>query len=480
MWSSRLFYLMGCWVLILGCAQFVPLFVALATRDQSAATGFLASIMVCLMVGGCLFLGFRSSPRMKVRRLTILLPLVGAASLAVCTGLPFLFIFPELGFVPAIFEGVSLITTTGASAYEGAYQGRLAIILWRATAAWIGGFVGISTVLSILTAINSGGLQLHRSPLPYGDSVVGYPRLKSVALTIAPLYLLATLVCCSLLMLSGFPLLDALMFAMATISTTGIAPTGGHTIAGTGPQLVVAVFMLISMLNWDVVYARIRGMSAKHPQGAETKSLLIVFGIGVLLLMLLAFPFSANGFWHAVFSTLSALSTTGFVPEGFVLSQAGATTGGIVFAILACLGGAVASTSGGLKQLRLIIVYKLGRAEIDRLAHPHGVKSLKFQSFSIEQGDVEAVWLLLGAFVVVLIAGSLALAIMGVDFQSSLAMSISALTSSGPLVNLLDPYFSGFSGLTEVDYMILLVLMLIGRVEATLFLVLFARAFWRG
>ncbi len=480
MWSSRLFYLMGCWVLILGCAQTLPLVVALATGDQIAATGFLSSVMVCLMVGGCLFLGFRTSPRMKVRRLTILLPLVGAVSLAVCAGMPFLFIFPELGVIPAFFEGVSLITTTGASAYEGAFEGRLAITLWRVTAAWIGGFVGICTVLSILTATNSGGLQLHRSPLPYGDSVVGYPRLKSVAQTIAPLYVLATLVCCSLLMLFGYPLSEGLMLAMATISTIGIAPTGGHTIAGTGPQFVIAVFMVIGMLNWDVVYARIRGMSTKHPQGAETRSLLIVFCIGFSILVLLAFPFSASGLWHAVFSALSALSTTGFVPDEFALSQAGAATGGIVFAMLACLGGAVASTSGGLKQLRLIIIYKLGRAEIDRLAHPHGVKSLKFQGFSIEQGDVEAVWLLLGAFVLVLIAGSLALAVMGVDFQSALAMSISALTSSGPIVNLLDPYFSGFSGLTEVDYVILLILMLIGRVEATLFLVLFARAFWRG
>lgn len=480
MWSSRLFYLMGCWVLILGGAQLVPLLVAVAQQDQPAASGFLASIMVCLMVGGCLFLGFRSSPRMKVRRLTILLPLVGAISLALCAGMPFLFIFPELGFVPALFEGVSLITTTGASAYEGAYEGRLSVTLWRVTAAWIGGFVGISTVLSILTAMNSGGLQLHRSPLPYGDSIVGYPRLKSVAITIAPLYSLATLICCSLLMLSGLDLLQALMLAMATISTVGIAPEGGHTIGGTGAQLVVAVFMLISMLNWDVMYARLRGMTTKHPQGAETRSLLIVLGAGVLVLVVLAFPFSPSGLWHAVFSALSALSTTGFVPDDYALSQAAAVTGGIVFAFLACLGGAVASTSGGLKQLRLIIVYKLGRAEIDRLAHPHGVKSLKFQNFSIDQGDIEAVWLLIGGFVLTMIAGSLALAIMGVDFQAALAMSISALTLSGPLVNLMDPYFSGFSGLTEVDYIILLVLMLIGRVEATLFLALLARSFWRG
>jgi Trk-type K+ transport system membrane component len=480
MWSSRLFYLIGCWVLILSAFQAVPFIAAAAFRETAAASGFLSAMMICLLVGGALFLGFRSSLPIKVRRLTILLPLVGACSLALTAGLPFFFIYPDLGFIPAFYEGMSLITTTGTSAYEGAFEDYLSIRLWRALASWVGGFIAICTSLSILTALNSGGLQLHRSPLPYGDSTVGYPRLKSVAQTIAPIYLLATLVCCGLLMLAGNPFLHAVMLAMATVATAGIDPVGGHVVTGTGTQLVVAIFLLIGMLNWDVLYARVRGMTAKHPQGAETRSLLIVLGVGVLMLVVLAFPFGTKGLWHAVFSAISSLSTSGFQPDNFVLSHDGAVTGGIIFALLACLGGATAGTTGGLKQLRLHIVYFLGRAEIDRLAHPHGVKGLKFQNFSIERGDIEAVWLLIGGFVLTLIAGCLALAVMGIDFQSALAMALSALTLSGPLVNMIDPYFSGFSGLTEPDYLFLTVLMLIGRVEASLFLALLARSFWRG
>jgi len=480
MWRSRLFYLIGCWILLLSATQAVPFVIAASLSEIHAASGFLASIMVMSVIGGSLFLGFRSTPQIKVTRLTILLPVVGGISLAIVAGMPFFFIFPDQGLVPAFFEGMSLITTTGSSAYEGAHETIVSVAFWRVQASWIGGFLAICMTLSILTAINSGGVQLHRSPLPYGDSETGYPRLRAVAISVAPIYALFTIVCCTFLMLTGMPLFEALQLAMSTISTTGIGPDGSNKIENVGTQAVLAVFMVLAMLNWDIMRARLLRVKAKHPQGLESKSVLLVLAGGALALFFLAFPGDLIGFWHSLFAAISAMSTTGFAPSEMGFTGAGADAGAIILILLACLGGAVASTTGGIKQLRVIVVYFLTRKEVDRLAHPHGVKSLRFQSFAIERRDIEAVWLLVGAFVLMLVFGTLFLAVLGIDFQAATAMSVSALTLSGPLITMIDPYFSGFSGLTEADYMILSSLMLLGRIEASLFLALLTRSFWRG
>lgn len=480
MWQSRLFFLIGCWVSLLAAAQLVPLLVAAIVGEQEAASGFLASIMICLLAGGSLYLGFRGSEQIKVPRLTMLLPVVAGVSLSFVAGLPFFFIFPDQGLVPAIFEGVSLITTTGATAYEGAFEGQLSVALWRAIAAWLGGFVAICMVLSILTAVNSGGLQLHRSPLPFGDSDVGYPRLRAVASSIAPLYSLITAICCVSLLLAGESFENAVMLAMSTVATAGITPSGASTINQLPVQIVLAFFMMLAALNWDIVYARMARMKVKHPYGAETRALVVVTGLGFLLLALLAFPLDAAGLWHSLFMAISAVSTTGFSPGNMGMSGGGDVPASIIFIVLACCGGAVASTSGGLKQLRFIILFLMGRREVDRLAHPHGVKAIHYQSFKVEKHDINAIWLIVGAFVLTLVGGSLLLAVMGIDFQASVAMAVSSLTLSGPLANFIDPYFAGFSGLREADYIILSILMLIGRVETTLFLAFFARSFWRG
>lgn len=480
MWQSRLFYLIGCWVLILSCAQVVPFVVATVAGEQEAASAFLASLMISLLAGGSLLLGFRSSAQVKVPRLTILLPILGGVSLAFVSGLPFFFLFPDQGLIPSFFEGMSLITTTGVSAFEGAVEQLYSVTLWRALAAWIGGLTAICMALSILTAINSGGLQLHRSPLPYGDSDTGYPRLKAVALTVAPFYVLVTVFCWLLLVIAGADVFHAVIWAMGAIATCGISVSGEGTIAGSGVQVILMTFMLMAMLNWDVLYARARQLKAKHPYGTETRSVLFVMAGAVLLFALMVFPGDWTGLWHSVFIAVSALSTTGYLPEDMGYSGLGAAVAAVMVPVLACIGGASASTSGGLRQLRLVIIYFLGRSEVDRLAHPHGVRAIKYQGFTVEKRDIVAVWLLTGAFVLTLITGSLLLAIMGVDFQAAVSMTVSALTLSGPLVSIMDPFFGGFSGLREADYMILSALMLVGRVEASLFLALFAKSFWRG
>ena len=479
MWTSRLFFLIGCWIIILALTQSVPFFVALFLEEWEAASSFFASMSIVLLVGGSLYLGFRSSERVRMRKLTILLPIIGGICLAMATGLPFFFLFPDAGIIPAFYEGMSLITTTGASAYEGSVEQVRSLQIWRLLAAWLGGFMAICVTLSLLTALNSGGLQLHKSALPYGDSDKGYPRLRATAQSLFPLYAFVTALCCLMLMFGGQNFGDAAMLAMAAISTTGISPASGQVLTNGWVQVVMVIFSLFAIMNWDMHYARIKQLRIAGTFGEETRQLLILIGFGTVALYVFSGRFDLGSVWGSLFAALSSLATTGFQTQ-FDPGLGGGLPTAIIIIVLTCIGGSVAGTSGGLKQLRVAVIYLLGRGEVDRLAHPHGVRLLKFEGGSVQNKDIEAVWLLLGGFVFIFTMGALILAIMGISFQEAVALALSSMTLSAPLAGIIDPYFPGFSGLRDSDYMLLSLLMLVGRVEASLFLALFAKSMWRG
>ena len=317
-------------------------------------------------------------------------------------------------------------------------------------------------------------------PLPYGESDLGYARLRSTAAALYPIYLTLSLLCFVFLWLSGLSAFEALTLSMATISTTGLFENYGNGLTGIGTQIVLALFMFLSVMNWDLHHARFQSRSLKVGNDSEFSGLLLWVVALVILLVIFSSTLDLHGLWQSVFAVISAISTMGIMPSDYLEGSSNHLTVGILLMLAAAIGGSVVSAGGGLKQLRALIIYRTGRAEVTRLAHPHSISGMAIGSVEVQKRDIEAVWLLLGSFVVVLALGSLALAILGVHFQDALSMSFTALTLSGPLISVADPLFGGFSGLRDADYMILSSLMLVGRVETSLLLALFAKSLWRG
>ncbi|MEX0298900.1 MAG: potassium transporter TrkG [Kordiimonas sp.] len=467
-------------MLIVCAFQFIPLALAIFLGEKASFHSLFSSILISGLFGGSLVLGFRSTEKVRVPRLTLFLPLWGAVCLALVAGLPFFFLFPEEGFFAAFYEGMSLITTNGTSAYEGTLGSLTAIELWRAMAAWIGGYLAICITLSLLTAMNIGGLQIHHSPMPFGDSEAGYPRLKATALALYPIYISVTFACFFFLWIGGTGLFDSLRLAMATISTTGLSGVSDVYTQNFWPQFVLAVFMLISLSNWDIHYFIYKKRTLHVGTNHEFRSALLLVAAAIIFLTVYDGTFNIEYIWQILFSAISAVATVGIVPEQLIERGDSNLPIAITMMALAGVGGATISACGGLKQLRMIVIYRAGRSELDRLAHPHAVHGLHYASSKIQRRDVDAIWLLLGSFVLVTLLGALALAILGIHFQDAFSMAFTAITLSGPLIHLADPYFGGFAGLKDVDYFILTILMLIGRVEASLFFALFAKSLWRG
>ncbi|UTW57437.1 TrkH family potassium uptake protein [Kordiimonas sp. SCSIO 12603] len=481
MWKSRLYFLLGCWLLILSGLELIPLFTAAILSEFAAFQALFSAFILTVLIGGALFLGFRSTEKIRIPKLTIILPVAGAFILAWGAGLPFFFLFPDEGMVPALYEGMSLITTNGTSAYEGLIrEGGYSIELWRGLASWIGGFLGLSIILSFLTAMNIGGLQLHRSPLAFGDSEAGYPRMKATAHTLLPLYLTVTACCMFFLLLSGVTFADAVLLAFGIISTSGFSPELSYNFNNIGTQIFTIIFLIVSISNWDVQYAFWRRKKLDHSMHSELRTSLLMSGMLLLLLIYVMPVETFRTFIDHAFAVISSVATFGLYPEAYTKTVSNSVDVSIILLVGAGIGGAVVGTSGGLKQLRAIVVFFAGKAEVERLAHPHSVKGIIYQKDDVQRSDIEAVWLFLGGFVFILAMGTILLGILGIHFQDALSMSFSALTLSGPIIDIVDPDFGGFTGLQDADYFILTFLMMIGRIEVSLFFALFSKALWRG
>ena len=55
--------------------------------------------------------------------------------------------------------------------------------------------------------------------------------------------------------------------------------------------------------------------------------------------------------------------------------------------ISAYLGGCAGSTAGGSKIIRILILLKLVRREIQRLIHPHGVLTIRYQGRPVDDAS---------------------------------------------------------------------------------------------
>ena len=478
MWKSRIFFLIGCWVLLFSGLQLIPLLFALMSQDDLAVGGLTISLVVSALVGGSLFLGFRSAEKIRISRLTIFLPLVGTPVLAIVAGLPLFILFPDHGFMAAFFDGMSQITTNGSSAFDDRIASIPSLILWRAITSWLGGLVAISFSLSLLMALNSGGLQLHRSPLYFGERETGYQRLSSITSSVLPIYAGLTSFCWLFLVISGSNSFQALVLSLSAISTSGGVPEAMLTGQSSLGRIVLIIFLLVGMSNWDFHHLRYRKRSFAIKQDRELRfTLLTAFSASVILMVLNTQDSFA--ILDPIFASVSALSTFGAIPES-MRSSNGELPLAILLMCLAAVGGTVASTSGGLKQMRVFLIFRMGKAEIDRLGHPNGIHTVRYGKATAEPRDIEAIWLLLGAFIFTMALGATALAILGLSFQEALALAFASMTLSGPIAFAADPAFPGYDSLNQADYFILSCLLVVGRLEASLCMALFAKALWRG
>ncbi len=480
-YSRNVFLILG--VLCLGLSAVAALHALVSSfllRDGVAA-GFTACFIVSGFTGG-LFTALGSGARPALGfRAAVSLTLGAWVGLPLLASLPFMAGPGGLDFTDAVFESVSGFTTTGSTVIVGLEGLAPTLLFWRALLQWIGGIGIIGLSIAILPLLRSGGMQLFRLESSDRSPERLIARPGHLAAVIAGLYLLLTSLCALCYSLAGMTGFEALTHAMTTVSTGGYSTSDGSMGAfSPGAQWVAVVFMLSGAIPFLAYVRAVSRFEGRRPGGyEEVYGLAAIAAIFSVLLYLAgsAAPIEDPGaFRHAVFNTVSVLTTTGYAAGDYQLW--GPLAMAAVFA-LTFVGGCAGSTSGGFKIFRIQIMVKSIWSALQRAPSPHAVIVTRHAGKRLSNDDIASVALFAGLYVASFALGSVALAAFGLDFITAITGSATAIANVGPGLGAMIGPAGNFTEVPQAAKWVLCLLMLLGRLEIVTALYVLTPRFWR-
>jgi trk system potassium uptake protein TrkH len=140
------------------------------------------------------------------------------------------------------------------------------------------------------------------------------------------------------------------------------------------------------------------------------------------------------------------------------------------------IGGCAGSSAGGIKVIRIVVLFKQVGIHIHRLIHPMAIRRLKVDGQPLPDGVVEAVGGFFAVYIVMFFI-FMALAMMdGMDQVTAFGAVAATISNLGPGLGDVAITFADVSTQGKIMFA---VAMLFGRLEIYTFLVLLTPAFWR-
>ncbi|MGR3501186.1 TrkH family potassium uptake protein [Pseudaestuariivita sp.] len=483
-------------------SMLVPALHAAVTEDFHAARTFLYAAILGSVVALLIAIAVSARPRSR-RGLDQLFSLLGAfVALPALMAVPFHETLRTTTFVSAYMEMVSCFTTTGAPLFP---EGRLSptLHLWRGQVAWMGGLLMWIAAAAILAPRHLGGFEVTSSAEP-GTRTIGSgftrrantaTRLVRITQRLAPVYIGLTGALWALLVGLGDAPLTGLVHAMSTLSTSGISAIGGVAEAPSGfaGEIVIAAFLVLGLSRLTFSSDTVVGTRAALRRDPEFKlGLALVLGVTLFLfarhwigayeLAETSVEGALSALWGAAFTVLSFLTTTGFESRDWFAAQdwSALPSSGLLLLGLALIGGGVATTAGGVKLLRVYVLYRHGHRELDRLVHPSLVGAAVGQSRRIRRKGAFIAFVFFMLFALSLAVIAVALAATGLDFASALILSVTALSTTGPLMTAAAETPIPLWQLTTPAKLIFSAAMIIGRLEILAIIALLTPELWRS
>jgi len=477
---------LGILLMLFSTSYMIPLAVSIF-YDDGSSSAFVYSLIITMSLGACLWIPYSNEKRELRSRDGFLITVLFWIVLGAIGSLPFILgSTPHLSITDSIFESVSGLTTTGATVIENIEELPLSILFYRQMLQWLGGIGIVVIALAILPMLGVGGMQLYRAevPGPVKDSKLT-PRIGETAKALFFVYLILTLACAVAYKLAGMSTFDAIGHSFSTVSIGGFSThdaSMGFFLDSPdyNGNLILSVcifFTVISGLNFGLHYVALFRRSIRHYlKDTEARVYLLILGssaIFVTLGLMIANQFAASEtLLQGVFHTVSIMTTA-----GFTASNLGTWPEHIAFFLLflSFFGACAASTGGGIKIGRMIILAKQTLREITRLIHPSAVVPIKVGNRAVDARIADAIWGFFGAYLIVFYAMILVLLASGLDFVTAWSAVSATLNNLGPG---LGEVVSNYASIPNFSKWVLCFSMILGRLELFTLIVLFVPLFW--
>jgi trk system potassium uptake protein TrkH len=458
----------------------VPLITSFLYKDEAiSAIGL--SLLITFISGVILYFATRRQKGSELRhRDGFAVVTISWLTMSLYGSLPYILSGVAPSFTDAYFESMAGFTTTGASILSNLDALPEGILIWRSLTQWIGGMGIIVLSIAILPMLGVGGMQLFRAEVPEIGIEKIRPRILDVAKSLWYVYAGITGVLAILLMLCGMSLFDALCHSFTTMATGGFSTKSASIsyFQNGYIDIIITFFMFLAGINFSLHYYAIRGQMGRFTKSTEFKfycSVIIVSIIIVSLNTMFSHKYSfLDAIRYSSFQVVSIMTTTGYVTDDYekwpVLSQ-------MLLLCLMFFGGMVGSTGGGMKQVRVLLMFKQAYRELYHLIHPHAVSVLKLDGKSVSKETLGGIWGFLFLFLLISIFAVLSMTALGVDIITSASTVVSSMSNVGPALGDAGPA-DNYSSIPPAGKWILILCMLIGRLEIYTVIVLFIPHFW--
>lgn len=473
--------------LIVGCIGLFMLFPMLYSvfTNENSSFSFFVSFLFLSGIGFSLYFILKSKQNDNDKILSIregFFIVTFAWIVTILSGtLPYLISGAIPDFTDAVFESASGFTTTGSSILSDIEKLPKSILLWRSLTHWIGGVGIVVIALSVMPILGVAGMQLFKAETPGPTTDKLSPRIKETARIIGLVYLIITAFILVLYLLVGMSVYDAICHAFGTIATGGFSPKNASIGFYHSPliEYTVVFCMFISAVNFSLHYSALKGSFKTYLKSEELKwFILIILSSTILISLFLIFENGKTieaGFRSALFYVVSLISTTGFGTEDYEKWNYGAQ---LLLITLMYLGGMAGSTSGGIKQIRFIVVVKLINSEIKKHIHPQAVVPVRINGQPIDRKIAINILIFTLFYAFISASAVIILCFIGVDISTSIGAVAATMNGVGPGIGLVGPV-ENYSALPDFAKWVLCGCMLLGRLEIFTILILFSPSFWK-
>lgn len=396
--------------------------------------------------------------------------------------MPFIMSGAIPSFTDAFFETMSGFTTTGATILNDIESLPKSILFWRSIIQWIGGMGMIVMSLAILPMLGIAGMELFIAEVPGPTADKLHPRVKQTAKRLWGIYFVFTFIETILLYLGGMDLFDAVNHAFTTMATGGYS-TKQASIAyfdSAYIQYVIILFMFIAGVNFSLSYFALKRKFSKVFTNEEFRyyiGFIAIFTLSLTIIIALQKSDQSieKSFRESVFQVVSIITTTGYVTADYL--SWGALAAILVFTMM-FFGSSAGSTGGGIKIVRIVLLFKNSYQEFKRLLHPNAIIPVRLNHKAVDPKIVTNVLAFIVFYILIFVAGSIIMAGLGLDFNSAMGSVIASLGNIGPGIGSVGP-MDNFAHIPDAGKWFLSFLMMLGRLELFTIMIIFSPVFWK-
>ena len=394
--------------------------------------------------------------------------------------LPLYFTGTTTTYAESFFEIMSGFTTTGATAIPVVEDHPYSILFWRNLTNWLGGMGIVVLFVAVLPVFGVKGTALvgAESVGPTKDKLT--PQIRGTAMSLWSIYIGISAIQVILLLLGGLSLFDSLTVMFGTMGAAGFTPTNQSiaSFQSAYVEWICIIFMFIAGGNFALYFKLLQKKFGRVFHDGEYRLYFSIVAISSLLAGLNLF---ANGLFnlhdsirHAFFQIVSIITTTGFYSTDYNLWPMFPQ---MLMFLMMFIGGCAGSTGGGIKVIRIRVLFKMGTNAMIKRNHPNAITTVRIGDDTYNTDTCLSIAGFVCFYLITALIGTVLISLSNMDFVTCLTSVMQAIGNIGIAIGGMGVTTS-FHDFSAPFQWILSALMLVGRLELFTVFSLFTKKFW--